>query len=77
VAPTNLNVLRKSFLPYNRFFKNHNAYSYNYVLDIIKLNTLDERRRYFDILFIRNDYNGFIICPSLLETVGTRVPNKT
>jgi hypothetical protein len=35
----------------NRFFKNRNAYNRNYVLDNIKLNTLYERRRYFDVLF--------------------------
>jgi hypothetical protein len=29
---------------------------------------------YFEALFIRNFYNGFITCPSLLEAVGIRFP---
>jgi hypothetical protein len=50
--------------------------NYNYVLDYLKLNTLHEGQRYYDVLFIRNLYNGFITCSSLLETVGIRVPIK-
>jgi hypothetical protein len=42
----------------------------------LKLNTLHARRRYFDVLFIRNVYNSFVTCPSLLQTVWIRVPNK-
>jgi hypothetical protein len=45
-------------------------------LDNLKLNTLHEIRRYFDVLFIRNAYDGFANCPSLLETVGITVANK-
>jgi hypothetical protein len=63
-------------LYYNRIFKNLNAYKHNWVLDKLKLNILQERRRNFDVLFIRNVCNGFIACPSLLQTVGIRVPNK-
>jgi hypothetical protein len=73
-----LERIQKKFatLCHNKGFKNHNSYDYNYVLDSLKLNALHERRRYFDILFTRNVHNGFITCPSLLETVGIRVPNK-
>jgi hypothetical protein len=31
------------------------------------------RWHYFEALFIRNIYKGFIACPSLLEAVGIRV----
>jgi hypothetical protein len=60
-------------LRHNRFFKNHN---YNYAMENSKLHTLYERRRYFDLIFINNFYNGYITCPSLLETVSIRVPSK-
>jgi hypothetical protein len=29
-----------------------------------------------DALFLLNVYNGLKICPTLLETVGLRVPNR-
>jgi hypothetical protein len=58
------------------FVKNHNAYNYNNVLDDLKLNTVLDGRRYIDVIFIRNAYNGFITCSSLLETVGIRVTNE-
>jgi hypothetical protein len=47
-----LERIQKKFatIYYNRFFKNHNPY----VSDKLKLNTLHVRRRYFDVLFIRN-----------------------
>jgi hypothetical protein len=73
-----LERIQKTFatLCYNRFFKHHNAYNYNYVLDKLKLNTLQERLRNFDVLFIRNVYIGLIVLPSLLQSVGIKVPNK-
>jgi hypothetical protein len=37
------------------------------------MHVLFTTRRYFMVLLIRNIYNGFIACPSLLEAVGIRV----
>jgi hypothetical protein len=70
-------VQRKfSTLYYNRFGGNRNSCSYIYVLDNLKLNTLFARRLYFEELFIRNVYNGFITYLLLLEADGIRVPAR-
>jgi hypothetical protein len=48
-------------------FKDNNTYNYNYVLDNLKLHTLFKRQVLFTRM--RNIYNGFIACPSFLETL--------
>jgi hypothetical protein len=65
---------RESFLlRHNIFFKNCSSYSLNYILEKLKLHTIYPRRYYFEEL-IRNIYNDFIACPSVLEAVSIRVP---
>jgi hypothetical protein len=41
---------------------------------IFKIAHFFVRWLYFEALFIRNVYIGFITCPSLLEAVGVRLP---
>jgi hypothetical protein len=60
----------------DRLFKKRSLYNYDYVLDHLQLHTLFARLRYFEVLFMRNIYNGCIICSSLLEAAGIRVPVK-
>jgi hypothetical protein len=42
----------------------------------LKFHTLSDRRCHLDDLFFLNVYNGSKFCPTLLETVGLRVPNR-
>jgi hypothetical protein len=36
---------------------------YNYILENVKLETSFVRPRYFEAVFIRNFYKGFVTCP--------------
>jgi hypothetical protein len=49
-------------------------YSYNHALEQLKLHTLHKRRYNLDALFLTQVYRGSKFCPSVLETVGLRVP---
>jgi hypothetical protein len=49
-------------------------YSYDLALEQLKLHTLRKRRYHFDALFLTQLYRGSKFCPSVLETVGLRVP---
>jgi hypothetical protein len=66
IVPQPTTLLRATAI---RFFRNRNSYSYNHVLDTLIFRTYSP-----DQDKIRNVFNGFIICPSLLEAAGTRVP---
>jgi hypothetical protein len=49
-------------------------YSYDLALDQLKLHTLHKRSYHLDALFLTQVYRGSKFCPSVLETVGLRVP---
>jgi hypothetical protein len=51
-------------------------YCYYYILNYLKFYTLSDRRCHSDARFLHNVYNGSKFCPTLLETVGLRVPNR-
>jgi hypothetical protein len=46
------------------------------IISIIKLHTLPKRRDHFNALFLIQVYLGSKFCPSVLETVGLRVPTR-
>jgi hypothetical protein len=60
-------------LYYNRFLP-HVHYSYANALEYLKLHSLRIRRHHLDALFLIQIYLGSKLCPSVLETVGHRVP---
>jgi hypothetical protein len=62
-------------LCYNRF-RPHVHYSYANALEYLKLHTLRKRRYHLDALFLIQVYLGSKLCPSVLETVGLRVPTR-
>jgi hypothetical protein len=49
-------------------------YGYDLTLEQLKLHTLRKRRYHLDALFLTQVYRGSKFCPSVLETVGLRVP---
>jgi hypothetical protein len=59
----------------NRFLPNVH-YNYANALEYLKLHTLRKRRYHLDALFLIQVYLGFKFCPSVLETVGLRVPTR-
>jgi hypothetical protein len=63
-------------LCHKRFF--HNVeYHYDIILEKLNLQTLHIRRRHVDALFLINAFcGGTKHCPSVLETVGLRVPTR-
>jgi hypothetical protein len=65
-----------NWLQQSRTYSEKVCCNYSYFSGSFKCTTLHKRRRYFHILFTRNVDNGFMICPSLLQIVGIRVPNK-
>jgi hypothetical protein len=46
------------------------------VLNYLKFHTLSDRRCHLDALFLLNVFSGSKFCPTLLETVGLRGPNR-
>jgi hypothetical protein len=60
---------------YNRFLP-HVHYIYSNALEYLKLHTLRKRRYHLDALFLIQVYLGSKFCPSVLETVGLRVPTR-
>jgi hypothetical protein len=51
-------------------------YHYDITLEQLNLQTLHVRRRHIDALFSINAFCGTKYCPSVLETVGLRVPTR-
>jgi hypothetical protein len=51
-------------------------YSYNLALEQLKLHALHKRRYHLNVLFISQVYRGTKLCPSVLETVGLRIPGR-
>jgi hypothetical protein len=51
-------------------------YHYDNILEKLNLQTLHIRRRHFDALFLINVLSGTKYCPSVLETVGIRIPTR-
>jgi hypothetical protein len=43
---------------------------------VLYFHTLCTRRLHLDVLFLVSGCHGFKCCPSLLETVGPRVPTR-
>ena len=72
-----LERIQKKFasLCHYRFFYDTD-YHYIDALDKLKLPTLHTRRRQIDALFLIRTFNGSLNCPSVLETVGIRVPSR-
>jgi hypothetical protein len=62
-------------LCHKRFFKNV-EYHYVNILEKLNLQTLHIRRRHFVALFLIHAFSGTKYCPSVLETVGIRVPTR-
>jgi hypothetical protein len=62
------------YLPQNIF--QDVEYHYDNILEKFNLQTLHIRRRHFDALFLINAFSGTKYCPSVLETVGIRVPTR-
>lgn len=62
-------------LCHNRFFTDMD-YHYVNMLNKLKLQTLHFRRRHIDALFLISVFKGVSNCPSVLETVGIRVPSR-
>jgi hypothetical protein len=62
-------------LCYNRFLPQVH-YTYSNALEHLKLHTLHERRDHLNALFLIQVYLGSKFCPSVLETVGLRVPTR-
>jgi hypothetical protein len=60
-------------LCHKRFFRDM-EYHYDIILEKLNLQTLHTRRRHIDALFLINAFCGTKNCPSVLETVGLRVP---
>jgi hypothetical protein len=60
-------------LCYKRFLPRVH-YTYSNALEHLKLHTLRKRRYHLDVLFLIQVYLGSKFCPSVLETVGLRVP---
>jgi hypothetical protein len=51
-------------------------YHYDIISEKLNLQTLRIRRRQIDALFLINAFCGTKYCPSVLETVGLRVPTR-
>jgi hypothetical protein len=62
-------------LCYNRFLPQVH-YTYSNALERLKLHTLRKRRNHLDALFLIQDCLGSKFSPSVLETVGLRVPTR-
>jgi hypothetical protein len=67
------NQQRFAALCFNCFFPNTQFY-YSPVLEQLKLHTLHTRRHRLDAFFLTHVYLVLKFCPSVLETVGLRVP---
>jgi hypothetical protein len=59
----------------NRFLQDV-EYRYDTLLEKLNLQTLHIRRRHLDAAFLINVFRGTKYCPSVLETVGIRVPTR-
>jgi hypothetical protein len=72
-----LERIQKKFaaLCYNRFLPQVH-YTYSNALEHLKLHTLHKRRDHLDALFLIQVYLGSKFCPSVMETVGLRVPTR-
>jgi hypothetical protein len=71
------NIQRKfANLCYCRFFQADFLRNYNSILTSLNFRTLHSRRRHLDALFLINVFKGKINCPSILDTVGIRVPTR-
>jgi hypothetical protein len=62
-------------LCHNRFLRDM-EYHYDNLLELFNLLTLHNRRRHFGALFLVNVFGGTKFWPSVLETVGRRVPTR-
>jgi hypothetical protein len=51
-------------------------YCYTLALQELNLHTLRMRRHRLDAVFLTQVYSGSKLCPSILETVGLRVPPR-
>jgi hypothetical protein len=62
-------------LCHERFFQDV-EYHYENTLQQLNLQTLHIERRHFNALLLINVFSGTKYCPSVLETVGIRVPTR-
>jgi hypothetical protein len=71
------NMQRKfAVLCYYLFFQADILLNYNLILNYLNFRTLYSIRRHLDALFLINVFKGKINCPSILDTVGVRVPTR-
>jgi hypothetical protein len=71
------NIQRKyANLCYCRFFQADILRNCNSIYIFLNFRTLHSRRRHLDALFLINVFKGKINCPSILDTVGIRVPTR-
>jgi hypothetical protein len=78
IASTDANKLERiqqkfAALCLDRFFPQAD-YGYDLALEQLKLYTLRKRRYHLGAIFLTQVYRGSKYCPSVLETVGLRVP---
>jgi hypothetical protein len=66
---------RFAALCFYRFFSQV-RYCYTLALQELNLHTLRMRRHRLDAVFLTQVYSGSKFCPSVLETVGPRVPPR-
>jgi hypothetical protein len=63
-------------LCYFLLFQAYFLRNYNSILNSLNFRTLNSRRRHLDALFLINVFKGKINCPSILDSVGIRVPTR-
>jgi hypothetical protein len=68
--------MKNELLLLSSLFRPHVHYSYANALEYLKLHSLRIRRHQLDALFLIQVYLGSKLCPSVLETVGLRVPTR-
>jgi hypothetical protein len=72
----NLSACKENLLPSATIFFYDIEYHYDIILEKLNLQTLHIRCRRIDALFLINAFCGIKHCPSVLETVGIRVPTQ-
>jgi hypothetical protein len=74
-----LERIQRKFAPpcYTRFFSNASTSKYEDILDRLNFLPLHVRRKHLDADFLINAFKGNITCPSILDSVGLRIPSRS
>ena len=51
--------------------------NYDYLISHLKLNTLEQRRDYYDLSFLFKLISGKIVCPIILSRLNFRIPSHS